>query len=82
MAVETQMMPVMNGHAFNGDVEMENGIRDPSLRFTSGLILPPPEIKCKVFHYIVFVVLRFVFFCSCNRQNSIVRCSLCEPASV
>lgn len=56
MAVETQTMPVMNGHAFNGDVEMENGIRDLSLRFTSGLILPPPEIKCKVLHNIAFVI--------------------------
>lgn len=45
MAVETQTMPVMNGHAFDGDFEMENDV--PSLRFTSGLILPPPDIKCK-----------------------------------
>ncbi|KAG1877602.1 Pre-mRNA splicing factor PRP21 like protein-domain-containing protein [Suillus subalutaceus] len=55
MAVETQMMPVMNGHAFNGDVEMENGIRDPSLRFTSGLILPPPEIKSVIDRTALFV---------------------------
>jgi len=45
MAVETQTMPVVNGHAFNDDFEMANGV--PSLRFTSGLILPPPEIKCR-----------------------------------
>ena len=53
MAVETQTMPIMNGHAFNDDFEMANGEMTngvPSLRFTSGLILPPPEIKCKFFH--------------------------------
>ncbi|KAH7930849.1 hypothetical protein BV22DRAFT_1138400 [Leucogyrophana mollusca] len=45
MAVETQTMPAMNGHAFNDDIDMHNGVKDSSLRFTSGLILPPPEIK-------------------------------------
>ncbi|KAG1800831.1 Pre-mRNA splicing factor PRP21 like protein-domain-containing protein [Suillus plorans] len=55
MAVETQIMPAMNGHAFNGDVEMENGIRDSSLRFTSGLILPPPEIKSVIDRTALFV---------------------------
>ena len=44
MAVEIQTMPTLNGHAFNGDTDMN---KEPSLRFASGLILPPPEIKCE-----------------------------------
>ena len=44
MAVETQTMPALNGHAFSGDA---NTIKESSLRFASGLILPPPEIKCE-----------------------------------
>jgi hypothetical protein len=44
MAVETQSMPGMNGFS-NGDVDM--GEKDGALRFTSGMILPPPEIKCE-----------------------------------
>lgn len=47
MAVETQTMPALNGHVFDDDVDMAN---EPSLRFASGLILPPPEIKCESFH--------------------------------
>jgi hypothetical protein len=43
MAVAIQTMPVMNGH--NGDVEM-SGLVDTGPRFATGLILPPPEIKC------------------------------------
>lgn len=46
MAVATQTMPDLNGHA-NGDVDMDDVTRDGALRFTSGLILPPPEIKCE-----------------------------------
>ncbi|OAX41319.1 hypothetical protein K503DRAFT_767789 [Rhizopogon vinicolor AM-OR11-026] len=53
MAVETQTMPVMNGHAYNDDFEMANGV--PSLRFTSGLILPPPEIKSVIDRTALFV---------------------------
>ncbi|KIJ69484.1 hypothetical protein HYDPIDRAFT_24321 [Hydnomerulius pinastri MD-312] len=55
MAVETQTMPAMNGHAFNGDVDMENGVKEPSLRFASGLILPPPEIKSVIDRTALFV---------------------------
>ncbi|KII88956.1 hypothetical protein PLICRDRAFT_175203 [Plicaturopsis crispa FD-325 SS-3] len=45
MSVETQALPVTNGHANgNGDVEM-GAVKEHSLRFASGLILPPPEIK-------------------------------------
>ena len=44
MAVETQTMPALNGHALDGDADM---IKEPALRFASGLILPPPEIKCE-----------------------------------
>jgi hypothetical protein len=88
MAVETQTMPVMNGHAFDGDgdFEMANGIH--SLRFTSGLILPPPEIKCKVpsirVRYSAILTLKLVYLSlySCHRQNRIIRCALCEPSPV
>jgi len=44
MAVETQTMPGMNGFS-NGDADM--GEKEGTLRFTSGMILPPPEIKCE-----------------------------------
>lgn len=46
MAVVTQTVPELNGHT-NGDVDMDNVAKDSALRFTSGLILPPPEIKCE-----------------------------------
>lgn len=45
MSVDVQMMPspAMNGHMMNGHA---NGLsKEP--KFASGLILPPPEIKCK-----------------------------------
>ncbi|KAF8448033.1 Pre-mRNA splicing factor PRP21 like protein-domain-containing protein [Boletus edulis BED1] len=42
MVVETQTMPELNGHAINGDTDVN---KEP--RFASGLILPPPEIKCE-----------------------------------
>lgn len=59
MSVAVQI-PTMNGHihgvvegvgATNG-VGMENGdavneTAGPSVRFATGLILPPPEIKCE-----------------------------------
>lgn len=40
-------MPVTNGHAANGTVE--NGVNGISTgpKFASGLILPPPELKCE-----------------------------------
>ena len=34
----------VNGNATNGDT---NGTPDPQSRFATGLILPPPDIKCK-----------------------------------
>jgi hypothetical protein len=35
-----------NGHA-NGDVVMADGLKEGTMRFAaSGLILPPPDIKC------------------------------------
>jgi splicing factor 3A subunit 1 len=48
MAVEIQTMPGLNGHT-SGDVDMDvdTAVKDGVLRFTSGVILPPPEIKCK-----------------------------------
>ena len=36
-----------NGHAANGDVEMNGtGTPEAQARFATGLILPPPDIKC------------------------------------
>ncbi|KIJ17348.1 hypothetical protein PAXINDRAFT_162225 [Paxillus involutus ATCC 200175] len=55
MAVETQTMPTMNEHAFNGDIEMAHAVKEPSLRFASGLILPPPEIKSVIDRTALFV---------------------------
>lgn len=43
MAVETQLADGLNGSA----EILNNGTREPSIRFASGLILPPPEIKCE-----------------------------------
>lgn len=45
MAVDTQTMPAMDASALNGSDTL-NDVKDASLRFVSGLILPPPEIKC------------------------------------
>ena len=40
-----------NGHYMNGnaDYEMSDAAPAGTMRFTSGLILPPPEIKCELF---------------------------------
>lgn len=39
---------VPNGHPNgNVDIDMEFLPKDGALRFASGLILPPPEIKCE-----------------------------------
>ena len=42
---------IPNGHYMNGnanaDYEMADATQVGVARFTSGLILPPPEIKCK-----------------------------------
>jgi hypothetical protein len=47
--VETMTMPVANGHAGDDeDAEMNFATKDGALRFSSGLILPPPEIKCEL----------------------------------
>ncbi|KDQ59456.1 hypothetical protein JAAARDRAFT_191976 [Jaapia argillacea MUCL 33604] len=45
MAVETQTMPAMNGLNGDGDVHASGFGHDGLPRFSSGLILPPPEIK-------------------------------------
>lgn len=47
MAVVIQVLPVLDGHT-NGDVEMDEVAGQA--RFTSGLILPPPEIKCAYYN--------------------------------
>ena len=44
----------MNGSA-NADYEMADATQVGAVRFTSGLILPPPEIKCEFFIYILFM---------------------------
>lgn len=33
-----------NGHPLTGDSTPDGGVKEP--KFASGLILPPPEIKC------------------------------------
>ncbi|KAI0319830.1 Pre-mRNA splicing factor PRP21 like protein-domain-containing protein [Amylostereum chailletii] len=44
-AFASPLPPPVNGNAVNGD-EYANGVDAPhALRFTSGLILPPPEVK-------------------------------------
>ena len=46
-------MPAVSGHVqLNGDTDM-NGVDKSAthavnVRFATGLILPPPEIKCKI----------------------------------
>lgn len=50
--VADQGPPVANGHVdehahANGDVEMNGTGQEMSTRFATGLILPPPEIKCE-----------------------------------
>jgi hypothetical protein len=51
-AVAVQSPPVANGHVgehtdANGDVAMNGTSQEASNRFATGLILPPPEIKCE-----------------------------------
>jgi hypothetical protein len=61
MAVAIQAMPafngLINGHT-NGDVDMAVPIPAPegALRFATGFILPPPEIKCMHFYSALFSV--------------------------
>ena len=42
---------ITNGHYMNGNTDYEMADVNPvgAVRFTSGLILPPPEIKCELF---------------------------------
>ena len=44
---------IPNGHYMNGNADYEMADATPmgAVRFTSGLILPPPEIKCELFTY-------------------------------
>lgn len=46
-------MVAPNGH-LNGDIDMDELAKEA--RFTSGLILPPPEIKCE--HTMSFFLLQ------------------------
>ena len=55
MAVETQTVSSLNGLA-NGEVDMDENVKDGTLRFTSGMILPPPEIKCEQLLVLLFSV--------------------------
>lgn len=41
---------IPNGHYTNGNADYDMAPVE-AVRFTSGLILPPPEIKCKFFIY-------------------------------
>ena len=84
IAVNSQ--PLMNGAHFNGDVaidyDMHGMPRDGPMRFTSGLILPPPEIKCKHNFYCIKPWLTKHSLHSCHRQNCPFRCSFCQSSSV
>lgn len=44
-----EVLAAPNGLHSNGseDHDMESAIKTNSLRFSTGLILPPPEIKCE-----------------------------------
>jgi hypothetical protein len=46
-------MAVPNGHYMNGSADTDYEMADAqvAVRFTSGLILPPPDIKCEFFIY-------------------------------
>ncbi|EIW85252.1 hypothetical protein CONPUDRAFT_117951 [Coniophora puteana RWD-64-598 SS2] len=55
MAVEIQAAPIENGLGSTDDVVMQNGTKESSLRFASGLILPPPEIKSVIDRTALFV---------------------------
>lgn len=52
---------IPNGHYMNGsantDYEMADATQVGAVRFSSGLILPPPEIKCEFFIYPFYVQL-------------------------
>jgi len=50
---------IPNGHYMNGSADYEMADENPAgaVRFTSGLILPPPEIKCEPFIYTLRVQL-------------------------
>ena len=52
-------LAIPNGHYMNGnaDYEMADANAVGTVRFTTGLILPPPEIKCKLFIYTFHVQL-------------------------
>lgn len=73
MAVETQMMPGLNGHA--SDVDMGDAAKDGALRFTSGMILPPPEIKCEQFVQFIRSETK-LYFCPSGQPSSTERHSL------
>jgi hypothetical protein len=50
---------IPNGHYMNGSANADYEMADAqaTVRFTSGLILPPPEIKCEFFIYPLFYPL-------------------------
>lgn len=56
MTIDPQPIPLMNG---NGHINGENGFNGASTgpKYASGLILPPPEIKCMfLFHSFMYVL--------------------------
>ncbi|KAI6111493.1 Pre-mRNA splicing factor PRP21 like protein-domain-containing protein [Pisolithus thermaeus] len=57
MAVETQTMTTIGDHPMDDSAELilSNGTKEPALRFASGLILPPPEIKSVIDRTALFV---------------------------
>ncbi|EAU88157.1 pre-mRNA splicing factor [Coprinopsis cinerea okayama7 len=55
MAAVATQPPAANGHAINGDSDMQSAPVTGSLRFSTGLILPPPEIKSVIDRTATFV---------------------------
>lgn len=46
----------------SADITMGNSTPGPSLRFSSGLILPPPDIKGSYASLVFFLIHRLIFF--------------------
>jgi hypothetical protein len=68
MAVEPQSMPILNGMP-NGDIEMDDSVKNGALRFTSGMILPPPEIKCELLVFRLFLVGKWLTFMNSGSRH-------------
>ena len=50
--VATSTPPPLNGVGVNGNGTANDTGSTGTLKFTTGLILPPPDVKCTVFHHL------------------------------